>query len=261
MKHVLLRYGSMMRRRDKYMDESGILEKFMSFGLTRQEAGIYMCLFKNGELTGYEVAKQTGISRSNVYGGLSGLVDKGAAYLLEGTANKYVAVPVEEFCDNKIRSMMAEKDYLIHNMPDTQVCSEGYITIEGARNIKNKIITMLQKAEQRIYLSAPESFINGIIDELEAVLKRKIKLVLITDKHIDIENALQYVTDKHLIDKEEKQIRLIIDSTYVLTGDIEGGKSDTCLYSGQKNFVNVFKEALRNEIKLIELTKGEEENE
>lgn len=256
------------------MDESGILEKFMSFGLTRQEAGIYMCLFRNGELTGYEVAKQTGISRSNVYSGLSGLVDKGAAYLLEGTANKYMAVPVDEFCDNKIRCMVAEKDYLIKNMPGMQVVSEGYITIEGYRNIENKIITMLQKAEQRIYLSAPASFLSGMVDELEAALKRGIKLVLITDKHIAIENAFQYLTDgkdekpanrnlidKNLIYKGGKQIRLIIDSMYVLTGDIEGEKSDTCLYSGQKNFVNVFKEALRNEIKLIELTKGEKKNE
>lgn len=45
------------------MDESVIQEKFISFGLTRQEASIYLCLFKYGELTGYEVAKQTGISR------------------------------------------------------------------------------------------------------------------------------------------------------------------------------------------------------
>ena len=54
--------------------------------------------------------------------------------------------------------------------------------------------------------------------------------------------------------KKEEQLRLIIDSEYVLTGDITGKDTDTCLYCGQQNFVNVFKEALRNEIKLIELT-------
>lgn len=243
------------------MDESGILEKFMSFGLTRQEGSIYLCLFKSGELTGYEVAKQTGISRSNVYGGLSGLVDKGAAYLLEGTANKYVAVPVEEFCNNKIRSMTSERDYLIKHMPDARAACEGYITIEGAKNIRNKIITMIGKAQKRIYLSAPEGFINSIIDELRIAAGEKIKLVLITDKRIDVEDSRQYLTDKNFMDEKENQIRLIIDSMYVLTGDIKGEKSDTCLYSGQKNFVNVFKEALRNEIKLIELTKGEMKNE
>ena len=49
----------------------------------------------------------------------------------------------------------------------------------------------------------------------------------------------------------QNQLRLIIDSLYVLTGDPE----ETCLYSDRKNFVNVFKEAMRNEIKLIEMRK------
>lgn len=238
------------------MDETGILNKLMEFGMTRQEAGIYLCLYKNGELTGYEVSKQTGISRSNVYGSLAELAGMGAACLMEGSVSKYAAVPVEEFCENKIRMLKREKEYLIKNMPVMKEVSEGYITIEGAGNIRNKIITMLEKAGQRIYLSAPESFIAGIKEELETAAAREIKLVLITDRDTGIKENRQYLTDK-----KENQIRLIIDSVYVLTGDIEGKKSDTCLYSGQKNFVNVFKEALRNEIKLIELTKGEKNGE
>ena len=211
------------------MDEIGILEKLIAFGMTRQEAVIYICLYKNGELTGYEVSKQTGISRSNVYGGLSELVEIGAAYLIEGSPSKYVAVPVEEFCDNKIRSLMKQKEFLIKNMPEMAAPSEGYITIEGAVNIRNKIIAMLKGAQQRIYLSAPEAFVEGIREELMEVEARKIKLVLITDKDIGMADAIQYLTDK-----KENQIRLIIDSVYVLTGDIEGERTDTCLYSGRR---------------------------
>ena len=51
----------------------------------------------------------------------------------------------------------------------------------------------------------------------------------------------------------KRQVRLIIDSEYVLTGEVEGTSNDTCLYSAQKNFVNVFKDAMRNEIELIKL--------
>lgn len=238
------------------MDEGQIYENFAEFGLTRQEAHIYSCLLQNGEMTGYEVAKLTGISRSNVYGGLSGLADKGAAYLIEGASSKYMAVPVKEFCDDKIRSMQKKKEFLIKNMPEVTVLTEGYITIEGAKNIRSRIFTMLEKARQRIYLSAPEFFLESIRGELEAAAGRGIKLVLITDRPFVIKSAILYLSDK-----KEKQIRLIIDSVYVLTGDIGGTNTDTCLYCGQPNFVNVFKEALRNEIKLIELTKGEKSHE
>lgn len=233
-------------------DEALIWEKLMDFGLTRQEAHIYVCLLQNGALTGYEAARLTGISRSNVYGGLSGLVDKGAAYRMEGAASRYTAVSVEEFCDHKIRSLKGEQDFLIKNMQVAAASQEGYITIEGAKNIRNRIYTMLEKASQRIYISAPEDFIESILEELAAAAHRGIKLVIITDRPVSIEEAIFYRSDR-----KDRQLRLIIDSMYVLTGDIGGENTDTCLYCGQPNFVNVFKEALRNEIKLIEWTEGE----
>ena len=72
------------------MEEVAIIEQLILFGLSRQEAAIYLCLLQNEELTGYEVAKLTGISRSNVYNGLTSLVEHGAAYVIEGTEEAIV---------------------------------------------------------------------------------------------------------------------------------------------------------------------------
>ena len=54
-------------------------------------------------------------------------------------------------------------------------------------------------------------------------------------------------------DDKRNQVRLIIDSAFVLTGEISSDAKDTCLYSAQKNFVSVFKDALKNEIELIKI--------
>ena len=85
------------------MDDSSLIEKLMAFGLTRQEASVYLCLYQKGTLTGYEAAKVTGISRSNVYNALGGLVEKGAAYLLEGSSSKYMHEEVAccEYAENR----------------------------------------------------------------------------------------------------------------------------------------------------------------
>ena len=56
---------------------------------------------------------------------------------------------------------------------------------------------------------------------------------------------------------EPGQIRLITDSKYVLTGELKGQASDTCLYSEQENLVSIMKDALRNRIRLLELEKTE----
>lgn len=244
------------------MDDERSLEKLMLFGLTRQEALLYLCLYQNGELTGYEASKLTGISRSNVYMGLANLVDQGAAYVAGGSANKYTAVLINEFCDNYIRKLSAAKDYLEINIPAPAAVGEGYITIQGARHIENKVLHMIRGAEKRIYLSAPLKTLDWLSGELLSLSDRQIKVVLIADR---IPKALEENTDKGILfyklnEDEMKsrcdQIRLIIDSAYVLTGDVKGEGSDTCLYSDQVNFVTVFKEAMHNEIELIKLKKN-----
>lgn len=242
------------------MEENAILDRLGVFGLTRQEANLYLCLYRYGELNGYEAAKYTGISRSNVYSGLSGLVDKGAAYLVEGNSNKYIAVSIEKFCENKIRSLSKEKEYLIKNIPVLKEKAAGYITIAGSRNIQDKIVNMIGEAQKRIYFSASVSMIEELKEEFLAVLAKKIKLVFITDGQPEAE-ALRKESVCYIGSDRGNNVRLIIDSEYALTGEITGKKDDTCLYTGQDNFISILKEALRNEITLIELTKGEKGNE
>ena len=233
----------------------GILaEKLMKFGLTRQEASIYLCLMRNKELSGYEVSKLTGISRSNVYSALAGLVDKGAAYLLEGETNKYTAVAVDDFCQNRIRELGRLKSELMAQIPQIEPNTEGYITISSHRHIMDKIYNMLEHVEYRVYLSIPVQYIKLVRERLEELITKEKKVVLLLSEPIEpaLKGSILYITGK-----QDTQLRLIVDSAYVLTGEMTGSDTDSCLYCGQKNFVNVFKESLRNEIKLIELTKGE----
>lgn len=238
------------------MEENRVLSGLVMFGLTRQEANIYLCLYQNGELTGYEVAKQTGISRSNVYSALAGLTDKGAAYLAQGASSKYVAVPIEEFCKNKIRCLKQEQEYLLKNIPAMKEQEIGYITIEGYKNIWDKIINMIRSADKRIYISASYQTIEKLMKELQDAVNREIKLVILSDQRPKSEDLFHEST-YYQCENRGTNLRLIIDSAYALTGEITGSRDDTCLYTGQKNFINVFKDTLRNEIKLTQLQGGE----
>lgn len=234
---------------------SALMEKLMQFGLTRQEANIYLCLLRNKNLSGYEVSKLTGISRSNVYSALACLVEEGAAYLLEGEPNKYTAVSVEEFCQNKIRRLNILKQELISQIPQIGEDSDGYITISSPRHIMDKIYNMLEHVEYRIYLSIPQEYLESLRAHLEKLIAQEKKVVLLLNELPDseIKGSITYLKQK-----KDRQLRLIVDSSYVLTGEMTGNSTDSCLYCGQKNFVDVFKESLSNEIKLIELTKGDD---
>ena len=86
------------------MAETKIIDILTEFSLTRQEASIYAALLNHGDMTGYEVAKDTGFSRSNVYAALNALVEKSSGI----TAAK-VAVLAENNIAKRDRITFLEK--------------------------------------------------------------------------------------------------------------------------------------------------------
>ncbi len=234
------------------MDGNKVIEKLMCFGLTRQEAVIYLCLAKNGDLTGYEVAKQTRISRSNAYNGLAGLADKGAAYAAEGAAVRYHAVDVDEFCANTIRALEELRSEIKSSMPVQREEAEGYLTIEGDRHIRDKARNMIEGSRHRVYLSMTERFVRLFEKEIKSAVREGKKVVILTDRPLEFPGALCYKTQEKGV-----QIGVIADSSHVLTGELGREEESSCLYTGQPNFVRVFKDSMHNEIELIRLLKGE----
>lgn len=236
-------------------EEDRFIRYLTDFGLSRQEALVYRELLSGGKQSGYEIAKAAGISRSNAYTSLAALVEKGAAYLVEESAKRYIPVRLEEFCGNRLRRMEGEMAWLSANLPSETESEDGYITVEGEENIRNKMLNLLERAEERVYLSGSTSCLEEVRPQLEALLSAGKKVVLVTDGgkgSFELPGAVIHVSGP-----KEKQIGLITDSKYVLSGEYGQGSMNTCLYSGQRNFVTVFKNALANEIELIKIRKGE----
>lgn len=225
-----------------------ITEELLHFGLTRQEANLYLTLLEQGELTGYEAAKLTGISRSNTYTALAGLVEKGAAYIMEENVTRYTAVPFPEFSGNVIRRLTEKQKSLLPRLPERKTEQQGYITIRGTEQIMDKLLTMISETKQRLYISVPDDILSQILPLLKEQVEEEKKVVVLTDTDCELPGAEIYHTGSG-----NNQIRLIVDSTKVLTGRISSGENSTCLYSLNRNLVDIFKDMLKNEIRLSQL--------
>ena len=225
--------------------QSLLIENLTSFNLTRQEATIYVALLTHGQMTGYEVAKETGVARSNVYSALQSLVEKGALYLIEGETTKYLPVEINLFLKNRFDELKEKASRIEKNAPKKIENQDGYITIVGSKNIESKICKMLEETKERLYVLSSSKILKKFESQLENLVKENKKVVIISDE-FEISGAIC-----HKATTEENQIRLITDSSFVLTGILSGNQHDTCLYSGQQNLVDVMKEALKNKIELL----------
>ena len=238
-------------------------ENLQAFGLTRIEATIYESLLLHGSMTGYEIAKETGISRSNIYSALSSLVEKGAAYTMQGEASKFVPVKINVFLQNTLKDLQKKSEIIIQNAPKPLEEETGYITIKGERNIKHKINQMLSSTELRLYIMANSQLISEYSSLLYDLYKAGKKIIILTDKGIledddcALLRKLEADSAVYITESPKQQLRLITDSKYVLTGELcdsnnnSNSDNDTCLYSGQENLVTIMKEALSNKITLL----------
>jgi HTH-type transcriptional regulator, sugar sensing transcriptional regulator len=227
-----------------------IVDSLMKSGFTKHESVLYITLCKEGELSGYEAAKISGLPRSNAYLALAGLVDKGGAFRIEADAVRYVAVPVKELIFNLRRHLNAALDFIEKNAPIKETPKDPYITIKGKRNIINKMKYTIGSALERIYISISETDIEYFIKDISEAKDRGLKIVIISSPNFKFEGATVYHNDKQI-----GQIRLITDTTNVITGEILGEEDSTCLYSRNKNLIQLIKDSLTNEIKLIEIRK------
>ena len=80
------------------------------------------------------------------------------------------------------------------------------------------------------------------------ICDKGLKVVLITSPPFSLPGVIV-----HYHEKAPGQIRLIADSSYVLTGEISNSTESSCLYSRNKNLIQLIKDSLTNEIKIIEM--------
>lgn len=225
-----------------------MITNLTAFGLTRQEAVIYLDLLTKGAQTGYEVSKNTGISRSNTYASLAGLVDKGAAMVMESTASAYVPVKPEEFTENVLHALREKQKYILDHKPEQIMEPEGYITIQGTSHVMDRIRNMFSNARLRAYAVMSSELVDRFQDELTAMAERGCKVVILTDADRTLPGCTVYRFQKH-----EDQVHVVVDTKQALTGEyLPDDDNATFLYSCNRNLVRILREMLRDQIVILE---------
>ena len=218
-----------------------LITALKKIGFTQQEAVIYIELCHHNEMTGYEAAKQSGISRSNAYAALSSLVDKGYAYVIEGTSAKYIPVPKEELMVNARRDFEQNMQMINDQLDFTLFKQEPYVTIKGEKHVIDKLKNIISQAELRIYLSCEDALLKWVEEDIQIAVKRGLKVVVLSQTPIEGVEHLHYYSDGG------SSLKIIADTKEVLAGTLK-----QCLYSKNTTLVQLIREAFINEITLIE---------
>lgn len=228
------------------MDFNTALQKI---GFSPLEAIVYTTLSKHGALTGYEVAKLCGISRSNVYAALYSLQEKGKCYVSEAESTKYIAIPKEELILSAQKEMEEILVTLENDFPEGTQPLDPYITITGYNNVLNKIKNSILLCKSHLYILGKSSDILLFKEELIKISETK-KVTLLCDETLVLsENMILYHRQK-----SPQGFHMIVDTQFVITGELSHS-SCQCLYTSNKSLVRLMRESFITELEMIKLMK------
>jgi sugar-specific transcriptional regulator TrmB len=165
---------------------------------------------------------------------------------------RYTALEPREWFGHRIRSLTEVAEALAPVLPRRQAPAEGYLTVAGTQAVLDRMRSMVEGARLRVYLSLPTPWLTPLVPALREAAGRGISVTALCDPSLAGELASLPGTVVHPTSPPGGQIRLIVDSGEVLTGDVDTG-GPSCLSSRRPALVALFKQALGNEIRLLEL--------
>lgn len=158
-----------------------LINDLKQLGFTEYEARTYLTLLEDFPATAYEVAKEGGLPRANVYTAFEALGKFGAVQAVSKNPVRYVPVDPKIVMDvitrrtEKLCTNIAEQ--LAELVPAKK---QDYAWIlSGEDSVHRRIGEIIVGAQKHIWIKAHEDQLERHIDELRAARKRGVDLLVI----------------------------------------------------------------------------------
>lgn len=153
---------------ERFASSSLGFDSLAKLGLTLNESKIFIYLATNPGSNGYEISKNTGISRSLVYGSLEKMKSNGLIELMQTNSSSYVLKPLDEIEDivrNDINDAFVKLNDVLANIKP-QATDDLFISIPDQEQQKAKLNFMVRKVKRNLFISAGMKEIEWIKEEL-----------------------------------------------------------------------------------------------
>lgn len=225
---------------------------------SKLEAQIYLTLLDGGELSGYQIAKKIGASRSSVYPALEVMLKKGYILLLPEETQIYRAQnPVAligrlkgEFCEsadtarNMLESLYQEKH------------EERFTNIKGFDTVVSDTKELLRSAGQEVYMNT-DFDLHLFETEFKLLAEKGIRVIIFSFANLDHEGLpVEFYThgDPGCDDEMPSRMMIAVDGKETLVADKSPIRGDWLgTVTNNALMVSIVCEHIHNDIYLLRL--------
>jgi sugar-specific transcriptional regulator TrmB len=194
---------------------AGLILRELGFGA--HETAVILSLNGQETATVADLFAETGIHHANLYAVLDSLVARGLVVLHQGRPKVYQLTPlshIEEMFLSKYNQLLEDLKFLQERRKTKYIVPALIYTIRGKADVLSKILAMLDRAKESVFLVAPDLDSLGMMvhEHLKKAQARGVKLRAILGKKPSLtEFKIQY-----RIKGDTLAIDLVVDSIEAL---------------------------------------------
>ncbi|WP_407355939.1 TrmB family transcriptional regulator [Methanolobus sp. WCC5] len=154
-----------------------LLASLRKLGFTSYEAKVYVALVKHETATVSTLHIGSGVPNSAIYGALKKLEKKGIIKFQNTKPMRYRCIPPEEAIGKLKRNFEEECDVALNELntiygePSCEKNEELIWTINGVRNVTDKLIQMLESAQKEILILSSSTSFHTIAEKYASLKK------------------------------------------------------------------------------------------
>lgn len=202
------------------------LKRLQEIGFSKNEAKVYVVLLAKNPMSGYEIAKNTDITRTMIYDILKRLVQKEAVVEIEANPKLYIPVSYKDLLETYKEEVLSNIEFLEKEFEDleSEKKSNSYLlNIESYEDMIKEIKHMINSAKKEIYISLWEEEGNIFKDNLKKAHDRGIKIISFSYGRLPYNFGIiyQYRFPMDMV-KEiwyRRRISIVVDRECILLGE------------------------------------------
>ncbi|MFH5812035.1 TrmB family transcriptional regulator [Companilactobacillus sp. FL22-1] len=207
-----------------------------NFGITNNEAKVYITLLQMDASTGYKISKLSGIPRSKIYNLLSSLEDKGLVLKSADETPLYKSLPVKELISKLKNDSKEHIDDIEVSLKDlgTVTKPESIWLIDSYAQVFEKVLYQINNAEKSLFVQIySEDLSPEIISALSNAEKRLHKFVVILFSNHNSYSLPFNRFYKHLFESDKtldyggRWINIVSDGNEVTYGKLPNKATNT----------------------------------
>lgn len=150
------------------------------FGLTQNEAKIYLSLLHQGVSNGNQLARDAGVPSAKVYEVLDKLKELGLVAITD-SQREFVPLPLQDFLKaHEARTSQAARTLLHHvAQPLEHLPTDALFQMKGRAAVLAKLRSLLSEAQHEVLLSLWPGEVEDILEDLRMVAQRRVHITAI----------------------------------------------------------------------------------